>query len=328
MVRLALLGAMDDAARFARAISQIGNATLAALVVCGARTARIADDSIEVVTDDVASLLSRHAAQFDAVIVLGDPHRCLVDCHRAAEAGKHLLFQRFLALSPRDCAAIDAGCVDAGVRLMAGDSFRCLPQVQAIWKSRNSGQLGEPGLLRMHCWDAVGTRSPGILTAAIDLTIWLYDRVPNCVYASARPATKSMDRNSTTSDYEYLQTHFGFVGGGMALIDHARTLPPGDGYFSLTFVCSRGAAYADDQHNTQLLYRGGPPTALRADLADSQRRSILREFVAAIEENREPLGSGSNMVRAAKVTEAIAESLETHRAISYTNHSEVLVGAI
>ena len=48
-----------------------------------------------------------------------------------------------------------------------------------------------------------------------------------------------------------------FPEGGMALIDCSRALQPScDPYFSLTVIGSTGAAYADDHHNTNLLYKG------------------------------------------------------------------------
>jgi predicted dehydrogenase len=109
--------------------------------------------------------------------------------------------------------------------------------------------------------------------------------------------------------------HLGFAGGGMAVIDYAETLPPGDGYFSLSLIGSTGAAYADDHHNMQLLYGGGHPSALHTGEADLSALAQLQEFLNAVEQNREPLITGADGLRAVEVAEAAAVSLATREGI-------------
>ena len=60
---------------------------------------------------------------------------------------------------------------------------------------------------------------------------------PRAVYATARWLSRSRFQEP-----EYVQLHLGFANGGMALIDHAQTLPPGEGYYSLSLIGSKGAA--------------------------------------------------------------------------------------
>ena len=68
-----------------------------------------------------------------------------------------------------------------------------------------------------------------------------------------------------------------------------RTLPPGDSYYSLSLIGSTGAAYADDHHNTQLLFGRGHPIGLETGQGDGAVLAQMREFLAAIEEKRDPL---------------------------------------
>ena len=91
--------------------------------------------------------------------------------------------------------------------------------------------------------------------------------------------SSDLDRGVTFSDRGYVQVHLGFAHGGMALIGVANTLPPGDGYRSLTLIGSSGAAYADDHHQTQLLYRGGLPSAARTSESHVAETSLLRDFL-------------------------------------------------
>lgn len=333
MVRLAIIGTLDEVARCARLVPRIVGAQLAAAVHRNSWAAEGLIQEVGIIADDFEALLTNHAAAFDAVVIYGDLRRHLMQCRRVAEAGKHLLLEELFGLSVADVAAIDASCAAAGGRLMAGRSLRYLPEVQAIQKSLSAGHLGEPGLLRMHFWEPVemdgdgkplqiskrltADRTPDWLIAAMDLANLLFDLVPTQVYATAR-----MPPISQRGEHEYRQVHLGFCRGGMALIDHAQTLPPGERYFSLSLIGSQGAAYADDHHNMQLLYRGGQPMTLRAAPDELQVLGVLQEFVSAIQEHRDPLPNGAAVIRSIRVGESIAESLATHQVVQLDGQRE------
>jgi predicted dehydrogenase len=333
MVRLAIIGTLDEVAHCARAVPRIVGAQLAAAVDRQPCAAESLIQEVGTIANDFEALLTNHSAAFDAVVVYGDLRDQLNDCRLAAEAGKHLLVEELLGLPAADVATIDASCAAAGVRLMAGRSLRFLPEVQAIQKSLAAGQLGEPGLLRMHFWEPVeidgdgkpfqisrrltADSKPDWLTAAMDLANLLFNQVPTQVYATIRTPPISAQ-----GEHEYCQVHLGFCGGGMALIDHAKTLPPGEHYFAMSLIGSQGAAYADDHHNLQLLYRGGQPMALRPAPDELQALGMLQEFVSAIQENRDPLPNGADVIRAIRVSESIVESLATHQVVQLDDKCE------
>ena len=102
----------------------------------------------------------------------------------------------------------------------------------------------------------------------------------------------------------------------MALIDCARTLPPGDAYSSLSLIGSAGAAYADVHHNMQLLFGGGRPAAFLTRDGDGYLVALLQEFVSALAEKREPSVPGADGLTVLQVVEAAAESLATGQAQS------------
>jgi predicted dehydrogenase len=122
-----------------------------------------------------------------------------------------------------------------------------------------------------------------------------------------------------------VQLHLGFPNGGMALIDHSWTLPPGDSYFSLSLIGSTGAAYADDHHNRQLLFQGGPPRAILTREGNTCRLGMLQEFVRAIQEDRAPLVTGGDFLRSLDVDEAVSLSLAAGRSLSWTSAGYQLV---
>jgi predicted dehydrogenase len=171
--------------------------------------------------------------------------------------------------------------------------------VQAVKEYLDAGKLGLPGLLRIHAWESWD--SHGCLAREIDLACWYFGEPPNAIYAS-----RSQPLGSSQAGTDYLQLHFGFAGGGMALIDHAHTLRPGGGYYSLSLIGSAGAAYADDHHNVQLLNPGDHATALLTGQGALHLVAELQEFIDAIHEQREPAVTSADALRAVQVAEAVA----------------------
>jgi predicted dehydrogenase len=192
-----------------------------------------------------------------------------------------------------------------------------MPSQQEVKSALTDGKLGEPGLLRIHRWAESTDQSNtddivmNQTVDGIDLAIWLFDGMPTEVYAISRPS--------------YVQVHLGFADGGMALIDDARTLPSGDGYFSLSLIGSTGAAYADDHHNRNLLFRGGDPNAIDTGQGSLHLTAQLREFIAAIEEQREPVANGTDGQVALQVAEAAVSSLQSRQALRMIGGSYELV---
>ena len=187
---------------------------------------------------------------------------------------------------------------------------------RAVKDSLDDGELGRPGLLRIHQWFSAtdgSERSAHAGLAALDLALWMFAGLPTHVYAVARP-TQTTDLAAA----EYAQVHLGFASGGMALIDLAHTLPTGDGYDSLTLIGSLGAAYADTHHNVQLLYGGGHAQAVRTEPDESVAALVLAEFAAAIAEQREPAVTGADGHAALLVAAAVESSLAAATAMTLT----------
>ena len=116
----------------------------------------------------------------------------------------------------------------------------------------------------------------------------------------------------------------------MAFIDDSSTIPPGEGYFSLSMIGSTGAAYADDHHNMQLLYggrhnSGRNPTALKTQQGCGHLRAQVEEFAGAIEDGREPAITGGDGRLAIQVAEAAAASISARRAARLTGGRYELV---
>ena len=267
-----------------------------------AAVARLPDVQLtEVVVD------KPHADDFDAVVLLAGTEDAIDLALRAASLGKHVFFEAPLM---RNADRVIAECQANGVRLMVGWSRRFLPSIRAVRESLDAGQLGKPGLLRIHRWVPPGDGvTAEWLMHEVDLANWLFGQPPTEVYA--------LSRGDTAGDATggYLQVHLGFPDGGMGMIDVSTTLPDGDGYYSLSLIGTDGAAYADDHHNVHLVYGGGNATAVCSEHGVLSLVEQLREFATAIGDSREPAMDGASALRALQVTEAARSSMETGSAL-------------
>jgi predicted dehydrogenase len=216
---------------------------------------------------------------------------------RFLSAGKHVL----VAVN---CPPFDALDTSASGRLTLVNPDRYLPSRQLI-RRQLDGKLGAPGLIRLHRWEAAASAADvlDLLPCDLDLVAWLMGRAPNRVHAVG----------STSG---YVQVHLGFAGGGMALLDRTDRLPPGDGYSYLSVIGSAGAAYADDQHNVQLLYRGGAPQALRADEGTEALTTLVQEFADGLRAGRDPSPNPADWGQVREIMTAVRRSLESRQAVA------------
>ena len=271
---------------------------------------RIAGAEVVVRAATVDQLLAGEMANVDAVVLLSEANAN--DFQQLAAAGKHLLVPLNSNLSTTAIQALSDQCQQQGVCLMAAGTDRLLPALQATWPSLAAGELGAPGLVRLHRWsttDLSGLSLTDDLLRDLDLVLNVFQALPTEVYAVARSVLGS-------TEPDYLQVHLGFDGGGMALIDRSTTLPPGDGYFSFSVIGSDGAIYADDHLNKQLIFGGQHPVAVGTGSGELASVADLQEFCQAIEQQRAAPVSGADWLAAAKIAEMVRESIAGGSAVS------------
>ena len=323
MIRLALLGC-DNAAGYEAAISRLRSVRFVACVDDEIERAHRAATALgaSTVLGRFDELLERHSDTFDAVLVDSFGPRRGTWTEQAARAGMHLLVRSPLASSRPEADRLIAAASSAGVCLMSGQARRFLPSSEAVKAAITSGKLGVPGLLRIHLWepfdrgrrqadrrgaeDAVMELEP--LVGGIDLANWLFQTVPQKVFALGRSSS------GPRPAFEYVQVHLGFPEGGMAMIDCTVSLPAGEGYFSLSMIGSAGAAYADDQHNVNLQFGGGPPKAVKVGQGQAHLTALIEEFACAVREQRAPAITGADGREAVQVAQAVVESIHSGRA--------------
>jgi predicted dehydrogenase len=250
----------------------------------------------------------------DAVVLLAARPSDSELVRRCLEAGRHTLLvaRPWLTASVLDGLAGTASRAGAQLAVLNPDRF--LPSRQLIRQQLDAGRLGEPGLVRIHRWVPQGPPDAGPDGGAaapeardLDTASWLMGAAPEVVFA-LQGAGDHLNGRSTL-------VHLGFPAGGMALIDYADDLPPGDGYRSLSLIGSSGAAYADDHQNAQLLYRGGHPQALGVEEGGREHLALVQAFVDGIEQGQDFTASVAAWRIAMAGADAARESVASRRAV-------------
>ena len=317
MIRLALIGC-NSAASYAAVSSRLSGAAITGVADADPEARAVAQGALGASASEASldGLLDTHGDSFDAVLVDAPAEARAALAMRAAEAGKHVLVETPIALSGTEGDAVVGAAMKSGVCLMAGNLARFAPAGATVREALDSGELGEPGLLRIHRWEPLSTGSWPILgreqccavvrnmSADMDLAIWLFGGMPSEVYAMGRRVS-----HGGIDQPDYVQVHLGFDGGGMSVIDYSASLPQGPGYHFLSMIGSKGAAYADDHHNVNLVYGNGGTRALGPGHGGGRILAQLQEFADAIHEGRDPAPTGVNGRSAVLVAEAAAESM-------------------
>ncbi len=311
-IRLAVLGCSGNIKAYRQSALRLRRGSFAMVVDTDRAAAQSMADATgaSIVLESLEDALAQHEA-YDAV-VLRQPlqDRGAAAC-RLAEAGKHLLVEAPIAASLAEAEkSVDLAGKNK-VSVMVGRTLRFLPGNQTILSRLAEKKLGAPGLLRVHRWSSAGARENTLaeqIVGDIDLAICIFAGLPTRVYAIKRKPA-------------YLQIHFGFAHGGMAVLDFARALPEGQGYNSLHVIGSTGAAYADDHHNTHLVYRGGEPRARISGHGNFHIARELQEFVDAIVEKRPSAVGGQDGCKALEVIEAVARSLDCGEPLQWKEDS-------
>ena len=322
MIRIALIGCAESTtatspSAYAEACRRVRNARFVAAVdsdlAAARRTADLLGTSCAAATLD--DFLAGNADSIDAVFLSSESGPHGENVKRAAGAGKHVFAEAPLALSVRQADQMIDACRSAGVRLMVGKPLRFLEAHRNVKDSLASGKLGSPGLLRIHHWDAAGpgsreTKAVSRIVQDLDLANWLFESLPTEVYAVGADGVGG----------DYVQVHLGFPEGGMALID-CSILTDRPDYYSLSVIGSKGAAYVDDHHNMNLVYRQGEPSALKVGYGNGHIAAQLAEFVDSLAGDREPAPGGAEERAAIEVAEAVVESIQSGRAARRTGGS-------
>ncbi len=135
--RFVIIGTGNIAGTYASAIGKISDAEVAGAVSREARRPGWAGDSVE-----VASSLSSMGTRYDAVIICtpnSHHHEAAIE---AAELGKHVLCEKPIDISLASADAMVDACRKAGVKLGVAYQRRMSPDIAGVKKHLDAGTLG------------------------------------------------------------------------------------------------------------------------------------------------------------------------------------------
>ena len=259
--------------------------------------------------------LAAAAEDCDAVAVLGAPPAPVPCIKQWLSTRKHVVFSSDFDLSSETLSELSALGKQNGVHVRMMNPAFFDPARQEVWGQIQAGKLGDVGLVRCHRWEAFQWPKS---VAALDLARLL---APDLCLASwlvgARQVEASLPNQVfAISRLGAVVAHLRFPNGAMAVINLASRLPGEGNYYSLSVIGSSGAAYADDQHNVQLLYAGGNRQALRNGFGILPMVSMLKTFVNQIESGIYVSMQANSSRNTPTMSDAVRGSLETGCAVS------------
>jgi predicted dehydrogenase len=274
---------------------------------------------------DDAALLARE--DVDAVVIATPPHRHRDQTLAAAAAGKHVLVEKPMALTPAECHEMIDACRAAGVRLGVAYRRRLFPQVLRAKQLLAEGAIGRVTLVRGH-YSGLMELAPGEWRldpsaagggAMMDMACHRLEVQLNL----GGPVTEVMAMVGTVAqpwsvdDTGCLTLRF--ASGALGV--HSTTLTSPPRYDFVEVDGTEGKLLLDPlEHwadHLRLIRRGGEERIpVQPVSSEMQDLAMLEDFVRAVREGREPECHGEAGFRTQELIAAAYESARTRQAVA------------
>jgi predicted dehydrogenase len=234
----------------------------------------------------------------------------------AAAAGKHMLIEKPLGLTPADCDTIIEAADEAGVKLMVGHILRFDPRYYTAHERIAQGQLGE--LIHLYTRRNNAYASARRLAAHTSVLFFLgihdIDFVNWCVGAVPERVVAQSVHKVLADTPDTVLALLQFADGPIA------SLPRGlDARFDA--VGTAGALYVDGSGGSVVVAheRVEQPALWYVPELFGERAGILRDeimhFVRCVRHDQQPIVGGQEGKAAVQVACAIQESYQTGRPV-------------
>lgn len=340
-IGFAILGAGMVARYHAKAIERTPGARLVAL--CRSDPARAEETATQFGVPclaDYTTLLARD--DVDAVCICTPSGLHAEQTIAAARAGKHVLVEKPLALTLADADAMIAACEQAGVRLGVALQRRTDPEFQRVQAAIAAGELGRlvlgsinmPYLRQQSYYDSADWRGTWALDGGgalmnqgihlVDLLLWLIGDATE-VRAIAATLTHAIEVEDCVT------ATLRFANGALGNITATTAAAPGFPH-RVEVYGDRGGVQIEGEQVVRWDGGGAPEppsgytTENRAPIAAGAGASptgigaightrLLKDFVAAIREGRDPLAPGREGRRSLALVLAVYEAARTGQSV-------------
>ena len=243
----------------------------------------------------------------------------------AANAGKHVLVEKPVALSLPELDDMQRAAAAARTLLMVGQTLRFHPVAQAMHRAAREGDVGQPVFFNWvsdsarswpsgwQAWQTDPARSGGMAlhlgVHGIDLALWLLDSAPERVYAQGANLASPGLRV-----YDSLQIGVRCANGANALVELHLNLPAEHAlYQAASLLGTRGQAQWTNRDDGLYVGRGG--VRLIDNGYDQSLRDELAHFVDCCQQRREPSITPEQVKWVLAAALAANRSLESGQAV-------------
>lgn len=274
---------------------------------------------------DDAALLAR--PDIDAVVIATPPHVHCAQTVAAAAAGKHVLVEKPMALTPGECRTMIDACRAADVRLGVAYRRRLFPQVRLARRLIEEGAIGRVTLVRGHysgwmgmtageAWRVDPDTAGG--GAMMDMACHRLEVLLNL----GGPVTEVMAMIGTVEqpwpvdDTGCLVLHF--ASGALGV--HSTTLSSPPRYDLVEIDGTLGKLILDPMehwgdHVRWITPAGEKRLPVEPVSGPHQDLAMIEDFVAAVREHREPRCSAAAGLATQEMIAAAYESSRTRAAV-------------
>jgi predicted dehydrogenase len=259
-----------------------------------------------------------------------DLHRAMTI--QAAEAGKHVICEKPIALTVEDGQAMIAACDKAKVRLFIAQVLRFVPQYSSAQAVVASGQLGKPAVIRLtraayqprkavDNWFTDEKRSGGMI---LDLMIHDYDYARWLAGDVKRVFAKSARTIRPEARGDYALVSLRFADGAIAHIEGGWAYPPGFFRTSIDIAGTGGVLeWSSDSSEPMHTHLAAPPKAEAAEVGlppsletETPFDFEIRHFYDALVNNKPFSVTARDALAGLQIGLAARESLATGRAVT------------
>ncbi|TVY11742.1 Gfo/Idh/MocA family protein [Paenibacillus cremeus] len=240
----------------------------------------------------------------------------------AAEAGKHVISEKPIALNLADARAMIAACRMNGVQLYVGHVVRFFPEYAQMKSQLDRGRIGKLGVAHAkrigghpQRWFAEEDKSGGVIVDLmihdIDFFRWAAGEVRS-VYCQ-RATSPQMDYATATLVFESgavanLEAHWGY---------------PGSFTTAAELAGSGGVIRADSARSSSLQIRKKETTSGKSPFVEipqspghqSPYDLEMLHFIDCIREGRQPIVTAEDAYKALEIALAAVESARTGKAV-------------
>ncbi|MEX2080258.1 MAG: Gfo/Idh/MocA family oxidoreductase [Dehalococcoidia bacterium] len=239
-VRIGLVGTQFIGNLYAHALRQVPGAEIVAVASPNTADAFAQRWGLERGYKDYRSMIEDGGVDAVAIATPNDLHYDI--CLAAAEAGKHVLCEKPLALSLEEADTMVAACARAGVVLMYAENLLFVPMYRRVKELAEKGSIGEPFLVKQaQChggpyspwfWD-VERAGGGVLLDmgchSIHTVCWMMGGWPEAVTATLGRYAHA----DKTEGEDHATVLLHFPGGRLGIAENSWAMPGGNDYLEV-----------------------------------------------------------------------------------------------